>query len=479
MAAHMTALLRRDGDGSTDKCITSLHHDNYRQHYSGFEYTSACPVNMISHMNSCTQKMTPLQFDEHNDLIVRSDKASVRKACASYREWMECMQQVSSSCSQGINKALDLEDGRARRYFRKLAFICGSKGSEYQTHLSCYKKSVKKESAAVSPCFKEVKAALQPSHAYTFFCLPHSAFTIDVKQKLVAVRGCYERFYSAKCSHAAAAIMGEMIEQAFDDPHYLRMGFRPDCHLHNASRDSLLASHADVIDSHGRNVIGDKGEGRDEPPIASHKEESMFSAFTSSTTSTDSQHAVPSVGITSTPIPSALVYLDSDIRADARPVSEWPVGDGRGEEGGVLLPANSSRSGNFSNSPLMPSIQGPSNDTFVQQPLPPSTKLPPASVHTTLPTPTTIVNTSPPSHHDHRHSSVSAPNSSKPALTSHHRSTSMSADNHPSPADEGTSQHKHGGVRAALASSAVRPYVTMLTAVGLVTYSVTLAVATR
>lgn len=35
VAAHMTALLRRDGDGSTDKCIISLHHDNYRQHYTG------------------------------------------------------------------------------------------------------------------------------------------------------------------------------------------------------------------------------------------------------------------------------------------------------------------------------------------------------------------------------------------------------------------------------------------------------------
>lgn len=297
-------------------------------------------------------------------------------------------------------------------------------------------------------------------------------------RKLVAVRGCYEHFYSAKCGSAAAAIMGEMIEQAFDDPHYLRMGFRPDCHLHNASRDSLLASRVDAIDSHDRNVIGDKGEGRDEP-ITSHKEESMFSAFTSSTTSANSQHAVPSAGITSTPVPSSLVYLDSDISADGKPASEWPVGDGKGEEGGVLLPTNSSRSDNFSNSPLIPSIQGPSNDTFIQPPLSPSTKLPPASVHTTLPTPTTIVNPTPPSHHDHRHSSMSTANSSKPAQISHHRSASVSAEDHPLPADEGTSQHKHGSVRAALASSAARPYVTMLTAVSLVTYSVALVVATR
>ncbi len=42
------------------------------------------------------------------------------------------MQHMSSSCSQGISKALDLEDGRARRYFRTLAFICGSKDSGEQ-----------------------------------------------------------------------------------------------------------------------------------------------------------------------------------------------------------------------------------------------------------------------------------------------------------------------------------------------------------
>ena len=48
---------------------------------AGFEYTEACPVTMISHMNRCTQKMTPLEFEKDNDLIVRSDRTTVRETC--------------------------------------------------------------------------------------------------------------------------------------------------------------------------------------------------------------------------------------------------------------------------------------------------------------------------------------------------------------------------------------------------------------
>lgn len=61
-------------------------------------------------------------------------------------------------------------------------------------------------------------------------------------RKVAEVRGCYEAFYEAKCGQNAARIMSELVELAFDDPHYLRMRYKPNCLLHNASRELQLTS---------------------------------------------------------------------------------------------------------------------------------------------------------------------------------------------------------------------------------------------
>ena len=51
--------------------------------------------------------------------------------------------------------------------------------------------------------------------------------------KLTKLRTCYQSVFRARCGSEAADVIGRLIEQAFEDPYYLRMQYRASCALHS------------------------------------------------------------------------------------------------------------------------------------------------------------------------------------------------------------------------------------------------------
>ena len=63
-------------------------------------------------------------------------------------------------------------------------------------------------------------------------CCIHLACCVCVFSELGMLRLCYEQVFNESCGNTAATQIGRLIAKAFEDPFYLRMGFKPDCRLH-------------------------------------------------------------------------------------------------------------------------------------------------------------------------------------------------------------------------------------------------------
>ena len=87
-----------------------------------------------------------------------------------------------------------------------------------------------------------------------------SIIAICTFRYLDQLQHCYEGVFAEECPSHQNQVINTLMVPAFEDPHYLRYKYRPDCHLHSRVTSPLADQPDDVIPAISSSLPGNPQE---------------------------------------------------------------------------------------------------------------------------------------------------------------------------------------------------------------------------
>ncbi|ELU10939.1 hypothetical protein CAPTEDRAFT_222507 [Capitella teleta] len=205
-----------------------------------FSYGDGCPRNIVQFINNCSRvhltTQTVLTFREENLVVASSSRPrKINRACDAYDAFRRCVRPIRKSCPHGVRLIYDSE-GPIRTYMYKMQYVCSNETvkKNYMENLKCYIPAL--DSGIEDLCkdrWADLGPYLQNITAYHFYCQQDHDLTRNVIAGLDKLKFCYHTIYTEKCGDQAAGMLSDLIEQVLTDPYVLRLGYKPDCRLHD------------------------------------------------------------------------------------------------------------------------------------------------------------------------------------------------------------------------------------------------------
>ncbi|ELT89184.1 hypothetical protein CAPTEDRAFT_227364 [Capitella teleta] len=213
-----------------------------------------------------------LLFHDENVLIVNAKSKELKEACGHYRQYKLCMRPKRKACPEG-NQLLQEMDDELRIYLLKMEIICDKRNRKvYSSNIDCYQNVLERN--LLHQChlvWLETWPLLSTITAHKFYCETQSKTSQKITSQLTDLQKCYAEVFSNQCGLQSGALLSTLAQQAFQDPHFLRFNYKPNCTLHSVDQTetktpiiTTTASHIEVLPCAG---IGENHESPPEMPI--------------------------------------------------------------------------------------------------------------------------------------------------------------------------------------------------------------------